>query len=195
MTQPERIAFEKTLDFFYELNDEIKDELWDKASIIKYKKGDYVLNQNQVEKYITFLYLGSIRAFQLQDDDDISLDFRFSGDIITAYTSYISQKPSPVAIQALSDSIVIKIHKDSIEQLYEKHHSFEHLGRLISEYFYLRRIEREIEILSHSAEERYAKLIEKNPKLVAEIPVKFLASYIGIRKQSLSRIRAKFAKK
>ncbi|OJJ20077.1 hypothetical protein BKI52_16520 [marine bacterium AO1-C] len=191
MIPDERVAFEAVLDQVYKLPDHIKDDLWQHAIIDKYSKKTHILEQNQIERHITFLHQGLIRAYQLQEDKEVSLDFRFSGDIMTAYTSYISQRPSPVAIQALEDCIILKIPKTSVEALFDKYHEFERLGRLMTEHFYLRRVQREIEILSHSAEERYQHLLKREPNLVAKIPVKHLASYLGIHKQSLSRIRSK----
>lgn len=195
--RPERIAFEATIDHFMVLPPIIKDELWNGVRILEYSKNDFILKQGQVEQSITFLYKGMIRAYQMQETDDVSLDFRFGGEMITAYTSYISEQPSPIAIQALQDCVVLKFDKkEVIEKLYDKYHQFERMGRLVSEYFYLRRITREIELLSNTAEERYRMLIEREPDLVAQIPVKYLASYLGIRKQSLSRIRSNiFGKK
>lgn len=191
MYPKERIVFERVLDRVYELPAKIKDDLWQKVNVKHYTKHDPILRQGQVEGYMTFLYEGMIRAYHLQDGKEISLDFRFSGEMMTAYTSYISQKPSPIAIDALEDCIVLRISKKDVESLHDKYHKFERLGRLTSEYFYLRRIQREIEILSYSAEERYLHLLKRQPDLVAKIPVKHLASYLGIHKQSLSRIRSK----
>jgi len=75
--------------------------------------------------------------------------------------------------------------------LFDKYHEFERPERLMTKHFYLRRVQHEIEILSHSAEERYLNLLKRGPNLVAKIPVKHLASYLGIHKQSLSHIRSK----
>ncbi len=191
MRSQERIAFEDVLDRVYRLPDAIKEDLWQEVTIEKYSKKTHILEQYQIERHITFLYQGLIRAYQLQEEKEVSLDFRFSGDVMTAYTSYISQKPSPVGIEALEDCVVLKIPKTSVEALFDKYHEFERLGRLMTEHFYLRRVQREIEILSHSAEERYQHLLKREPNLVAKIPVKHLASYLGIHKQSLSRIRSK----
>jgi len=184
-------SFEKVLDQVHKLSQTIKTELWQTVKTFHYTKGEHILEQGKVEHYMIFLYEGTIRAYQNKEGEEISLDFRFSGQMITAYTSYISQKPSPVAIDALKDCKVMKIHRNDVNNLFDKYHEFERLGRLMSEYFYLRRVEREIEILAHNAEERYKHLLEKHPELVREIPVKYLASYLGIQKQSLSRIRAK----
>ena len=188
MCPNERIAFEGVLDRVYKLPAEIKDELWNAVEIDKYSKKSHILEQHQVERHITFLHKGLIRAYQLQEDKEVSLDFRFSGEIMTAYTSYISQKPSPIAIEALEDCVVLKIPKTSVEELFDKYHEFERLGRLMTEHFYLRRVQREIEILSHSAEDRYQRLLQREPNLVAKIPVKHLASYLGIHKQR-SKVR------
>ena len=115
MIPDERIAFEAVLNQVYKLPDYIKDDLWQYATIEKYSKKTHILEQNQIERHITFLHQGLIRAYQLQEDKEVSLDFRFSGETMTAYTSYITQKPSPVAIQALEDCVVLKIPKTSIE--------------------------------------------------------------------------------
>ena len=186
-----RIQFEAILDSVLVLSASVKDELWTYVKVINYNKGDFILEQGKVEKHISFLSHGMIRAFQNQDEGEITLDFRFSPNLITAYTSYISEKPTDISIQALKDSVVLKIHKSVIEKLYVKHHQFETMGRLIAESFYLRRIEREVQLLTSSAEERYVKLLSTHPEYIQHIPVKYLATYLGIHPKSLSRIRAK----
>lgn len=191
MKTNKRIAFENALDKIYKLPDQVKDELWQNVKTYRYKKGEYIFAQYQVEKYQGYLSEGIARVYQQRDDKEVSLDFRFGGDFLTAYASYISGMPSQVAMVALQDCEVFRFHRDVIEALYDKYHEVERWGRLSSEFYCLGKMKREAEILSYTAEERYLGLLKRNPDLVAKIPVKYLASYLGIHKQSLSRIRSK----
>jgi len=76
-----------------------------------------------------------------------------------------------------------------LQSLYARSHHGERIGRLMAEYQYIKRLRREMDLLSRTAEERYAGLLQRAPKLVSNISVKHLSSYLGIQPESLSRIR------
>ena len=158
------------------------------------KKGDFLIRQGQVENFIYFLNTGATRHYFVKDDKEFTVDFQFQGDFVTAYYSLITREPSAIAIELLEDAEVVAIPLKFLQEFYAKHHNGERVGRLIAEYQYIKRLRREMDLLSRTAEERYNELMQRNPALIQQISVKHLSSYLGIHPESLSRIRKQQAR-
>lgn len=159
-----------------------------------FKKGEYLCKHGQVEQYLSIIFKGTCRGFySSKDGEEISVAFMFDHDYVSAYYSFLTQRPSLMAIQALTPVTVLSIHKTDLEELCYQYKSAERIGRLNAERIYRRKEEREISLLTLSAKERYLQLLNQNPKLLRQIPLKYIASYLGIQPESLSRIRKQLA--
>ncbi len=155
----------------------------------RFSKGDLLTREGQVENYIYFLRKGGTRSYFLRNGKDFTVDFHFEGDFVTAYYSLITRAASPVYIAALEDTAAYAISIRFLNELYGKHHNVERIGRLIAEQQYIKRLRKEMDLLSQTAEERYAALLQRNPALIQNLSVRHLSSYLGIQPESLSRIR------
>lgn len=160
---------------------------------ITFRRSDFLVREGQVEKHIFFICEGMVRVYLVNADKEISLDFGFENSFITSYASFLQQLPSTVSIEALSETRVLRFSRDKLYRFYEASHQAERIGRLIAEYQYIRKNSREISLLKYTATQRYLQLLEQQPRLVQEIPVKYLASYLGVEPESLSRIRKSLA--
>lgn len=165
-----------------------------KLIVKRYRKGDFLISQGQVENFMYFLNSGTTRNYFLHDGKEFTVDFQFEGDFVTAYYSFITREPSSVTIELLEDAEAIAIFYSDLQEFYRSFHNGERTGRLIAEYQYTRRLRKEMDLLSLTAEERYASLMQRNPRLVQEISVKHLSSFLGIQPESLSRIRKAFVR-
>jgi len=154
-----------------------------------FKKGSFLCQQGNVEKYLSIITSGTCRGFYNKDGEEISVTFMFSKDYVSAYYSFLTNRPSLLAIQALTPVHVISISKIDLDYLCATYKNAERIGRLNAERIYRRKEEREISLLTMSATERYKELLNRNPKLLQQIPLKYIASYLGIQPASLSRIR------
>ncbi len=154
-----------------------------------FRKNEFLIREGRVERFIYFICEGMVRVFLTEEGKEISLDFAFENMFTSSYSSFLQQQPSAVYIEALADTRVLKFSHDKLYRLYDRSHQAERMGRLIAELNYIRKNNREISFLKYTAKERYLNLLEQHPKLVQEIPVKYLASYLGIEPESLSRIR------
>ena len=159
------------------------------AAKLQMKKGEYLIREGQVEQAIYFINKGSTRNYFLKDGKEFTVDFQFQGDFVTAYYSFITREPSSIFIEWLEEAEVVVISHQSLIQFYKEYHSGEKIGRLMAEFQYVKRLRKEMDFLSYTAEERYVQLMEKNPQLIQQISVKHLSSYLGIQPESLSRIR------
>lgn len=154
-----------------------------------YKKGDFLIRDGEVENQIYFLNTGATRHYFIRDGKEFTVDFQFAGDFVTAYYSLITREPSTVFVEILEETTAVIINYQELQSLYTRSHHGERIGRLMAEYQYIKRLRREMDLLSRTAEERYAGLLQRAPKLVSNISVKHLSSYLGIQPESLSRIR------
>lgn len=173
----------------------MSEEQWevfkDGFKIRKYRKGDFILNEGETEHFLSIVLLGCTRHFILVKGEEKSFDFSFQHEFNCSYSSFIQQAPSRFFIQALEDAVLASIHHDFLQQLYQHYPGSNKFGRTAVEQYYIWREQREISLLTDSASERYEKLMLKYPAYLEQVPLKFLASYLNIKPESLSRIRKK----
>ena len=155
------------------------------------EKGDILTKQGHVENHLYFLCSGVARLFHEGDEKDITVNFGFPFEFISAYSSFLLNKKSNFMLQLLTPSTFIKISRESLEDIYIHTSCGHHFGRILTEKIVLYLSKRETSFMLRSPTERYLDLFEEHPRLIQEIPQKYLASYIGITPQALSRIRAK----
>ena len=159
-----------------------------------FKKGEFLCRHGQVENYLSVVYKGTCRGFYSKDGEEISVTFMFENDYVSAYYSFLTYRPSLMSIQALTPVHVLSISKTDLDKLCDNYKSLERIGRLNAERIYRRKEEREVALLTMSATERYIDLLNRHPKLLKQIRLKYIASYLGIKPESLSRIRKQLAK-
>jgi CRP-like cAMP-binding protein len=140
-------------------------------------------------KTIYFIRKGMARIYYYKDGTDITESFSFENDIIARVESLFTGNPSRKAIQVLEDSEIIAIDAGKLFALYDKYPGIERLFRKIFEAGHVDTVNRIEGIQFHTAEERYKALLEEAPDLLKRVPLKHIASYLGITQVSLSRIR------
>ncbi|TDB67468.1 Crp/Fnr family transcriptional regulator [Arundinibacter roseus] len=144
---------------------------------------------------LLFIHSGIIRTFRLIDSEDFSYYFFSNNDFAVDFQSYLTDTPSPIYFETLTDTTYTEFHKKDILQLYDNYPRFERLGRIMAEQAYLSAADRLKQHQTDDLKTRYLKLISKNPELFQTIPQHYIASYLGVKPQSLSRIRAELAGK
>lgn len=154
-----------------------------------YHRGDYIIREGEIENHLSVVATGCVRHYVLKADEEISFEFAFEGEFSNSYASFLSRTPSRFFIQALEEVNLVSIHHDRLQELYEDSAFGERLGRLATEGYYIYREERELALLTLTAEERYLELISQDPIYVNRIPQKYLASYLNVKPESLSRIK------
>ncbi len=156
----------------------------------KYGKGEVITDYGEVEKYGYYILSGITQAETITENKDVNiLDFVFEGSFITAYMSFISQYPSNVRISAVTDCEVLSFHRSEIYKTYETSHLVSELGRRMAENKFIEKTQREINLLTKTAQERYEELFHSHPNIIRQIPINRIALYLGIHPESLSRIR------
>lgn len=159
------------------------------------KKGEFWVKEGEFNSDILFLNKGMLRSYFVKREVEKTFDLVIENQILTATESYVSGLPSTDFIQAVEDTYLSVITKDNLEILYSKSFKWERVGRIIIEYY---TIEKEIRIrsfISETAQERYERLTKDQPELMQRTPQIYLANFLGITPQSLSRLRRKIIPK
>ncbi|MBX2961424.1 MAG: Crp/Fnr family transcriptional regulator [Cyclobacteriaceae bacterium] len=157
------------------------------------KKGEYILRGGEVCNHVTFINKGFMRVYNVVHDEELTINFAFEGNFITDFASLISRQPTTDYIIAMDDAEILQMSYQDLQKTYEKSHVWERFGRLMAEYILLFVVSRNKSLLFNSPEERYLKLIKERPKVMANVPLKYIASYLGITPEALSRIRKRLA--
>lgn len=164
------------------------------GKLLHVKKGKCILTEGEDVKFVFFIEKGCFRAFRWINNEEVTIGFSFEGDIDTCPFAYINELKSSDCIEALTNSKVIKVYRRDIDELQSKFPELnKFIQKLLSHYIEVL-IQRNINLRTKSAEELYSELLKSQPKEVAQIPLMFIASYLGISKERLSRIRKKFKK-
>ena len=149
------------------------------------------LKINEIENHISFIESGVVRLYIPKDnpEKEITFGFSFKDQFISAYDSFLTQKPSLYELQALTETSILSISYKDLQEVYKTTQIGNLIGRLTAERLFLIKSKREQNLLNFTAEERYLKLFKERPELLKVIPLKYISSYIGITAQALSRIR------
>ncbi|MEO8255586.1 MAG: Crp/Fnr family transcriptional regulator [Flavobacterium sp.] len=159
----------------------------------EYPKNTTVLAVGKTEKHLSFIEKGSIRLFVPKTENDLTFGFCFENEFVSAYDSFLLQKPCKYEVETLTKTTLWRISYKDLQSVYTNTDIGSTIGRLTAENLFLMKSEREQSLLNDTAEERYLSLFKNRPNLIKEIPQKFIASYIGITPQALSRIRKRIS--
>ena len=165
-------------------------------SIVAVKKQQCVAKQGVVATEVALVLDGLFRQFYTHDGNDRTTYFFFENQLIGAYMSCVTGRPSPVTIEALTDSTCIRFPYTVLTNLFTEYAGWQLFGRRLAEYIMVALEERMAGLLLLSPEERYLDLLEGSQKeLLQRVPQHYIASYLGITPVSLSRIRNRVSRK
>lgn len=159
------------------------------TTVRKVDKDTRVTDYGQMEASVYFIQSGILQTSLLYKDEERILDFHFEGSFCSSYSSLLSNEPSDIRISAYTGCQLEVVNYKDLRRSYQTSLLANQLGRIATEQLFSERVKREKELLTLTAEERYKSLLSKKPELVQQIAVKDLSKYLGIRPESLSRIR------
>jgi len=179
----------KFINDIYPMNDVDWNFFSSKLEKETFKKNTALVKIGRVENYLSFISKGVIRLYIPQEENELTFGFLFENQFVTAYDSFITRTASDYEIETLTDTTLWRISFDQLQEVYNKTESGNLIGRRMAENMFLIKSKREVSLLNKTAEERYLDLFSERPRLLKEIPLKYIASYIGVTPQALSRIR------
>lgn len=156
------------------------------------KKGGFFLQEGEVCQKLAFVHSGVFRSYYLSKSlEEITYCLSFANTFITGYSSYITQTKSTICIQALTDAELFVVERADMDQLEKSNINWMQFSKLNAEMYYMKLESRVIQFQKESAEERYLSLMKNHSEFIHNIPLKYLASYLGISQRHLSRLRSK----
>lgn len=185
---------------YFERITPMSDQEWDffSSRLVRqsFPKKVMILKAGEVEKYLSFAESGMLRYFLRrgkEELEEITYDFSFAGEFASGYSSLVTQLPAPFFVESLTPVTLWRISFEDLQEVYAHTQVGNRIGRYAAEQLFLEKAKRELSFLAESAEERYLHLLTGQPQLIRQIPLKYLASYIGVTPQALSRIRKRIS--
>lgn len=159
-------------------------------SIVHLKKGDFFVRQGKICKQMAFINRGSLRTFYLNDKvEEITACFRTEKSLVSSYKSFILQEPSLLSIIALEETELIVIDYDKLQKLYSTSLAWQNIGRLAAEIEYINMEQYASVLNNESAKEKYLRLLNEQGEILHKANVEHIATYLGVTRRTLSRIR------
>lgn len=150
-----------------------------------------MLSEGNICRHLYFIQHGGVRGFYNLDGKEITHWFGFENDFVTSFHSYITNEPAVENIQLIEGSVLWTISKNTLEGLFDQHRDIERMLRIIQERYYIRLEERFVNAQFKTATERYENLLQQSPHIIERVSLGYIASYLGISQETLSRIRGR----
>jgi CRP-like cAMP-binding protein len=176
------------LSFEYRMSDENFGKLFSLCEELHFSQDETIVAQGAVDDNIYIVKDGLLRALYFTDNKENTMYFAFDGDIVTSLASFRSGLPSFIKLESCCDTAVYRISKKDFTGLARESLDF---ANWILDYAFeqLFALERKKAYISGDALDRYESLVAKRPELLQKVPLRVIASYLGITQQSLSRLR------
>ncbi len=176
-----------------ELNDKDWEVFSSKLKKSSHSKRTILLKTGQIENNLSFIEKGTVRFYIPKEENDVTFGFKFENQFFSAYDSFITQSKSLYQLETLTPTTLWRLTFSDLQYIYNNTTVGNIIGRKVAENLFMMKAKREQSLLNDTAEERYLKLFSEQPHLIKEIPLKYLASYIGVTPQALSRIRKRIS--
>ncbi|MGH1336891.1 MAG: Crp/Fnr family transcriptional regulator [Aureispira sp.] len=160
-----------------------------KCKPLTYKRKDFLLQAGQTCKGVYFIEKGLLGLYQIKEGKEVYQDFFFEGNFATAIISLSKGIPSEQFLVALEPTTIFYCSKDSLLELYAVSPHFQAFGRALLEQLLVAKTSFIALQTMLSAKEKYQYILEEEPRLIQEVPLQYLSSYLGMARETLSRIR------
>lgn len=189
MQNKAQIALQKFMAQFGELTAEEQQQIADNLIVEAYPKGKLLVKAGDVWRYCYFVLEGCLRQYKLADDTEVTTQFYTEREAAIDFNSYVNQIKSESYLVCLEDTIVIEGNPNQETDMYERFPKLQQITRAMMEQDFGKMQEQFSRFIASNAEERYVYLLNNRPDLLQRVPLQYLASYIGVTLESLSRIR------
>jgi len=157
---------------------------------VELKRKQHLLQVGQTCSFIGFVESGILRSYILKEGDEFNMDFYLPGTFVSSYTSFLTRTPTRGSIQALSDSVIHTLSYEDYTSLLNSDPEWFRLGKHIADILFIKKCNRENSLLKDSAADRYELLLRTYPGIEQLVAQYQIASYLGIKPESLSRIKS-----
>lgn len=180
------------LSKYIDIDDELEKALESNLMIKEFPKKTLLLKEGEFSRECYFVLKGLIRTFYIRNGEEVTTDFTLEEDVASP-SCYGGDTPSGVYLECMEDSLVIVGSPEIEAVMFKKYPKLETLSRIIGEKILNRTKDSFNQFKLLSPEERYLYLIKINPEIIQRVPQYQIASYLGIKPESLSRIRKRIS--
>ena len=159
------------------------------------KKGKILLHEKDICKNLWFLCDGLLRSYHNIGDKEITSRIMYTGHIVISPGSFFTQTPATESIETLADCTLAKLSFTDLQGIYQKFPAFNYHTRLITEQYFYKQEQRLYMLRKHDASAKYNFFLENYADYLKDIPQKYIASFLNIAPETLSRTRSKLRKK
>jgi CRP-like cAMP-binding protein len=191
MNSAHKELIQKAFGRYVVINEEAAAFLSQNFQIKEHNQKDFLVEAGTVAKYF-YLVISGVQAIYLIDQkgNKVVLGFSFDGSVSGVYDSFLSQKPSSYFLEALTPSKLIAISKKKYDELFILFPEMYQWRVRFMENILFGRSFREVEMLTLTAKERFDAFVKRCPPQLLQIPQKYLASYLNMKPETFSRMRA-----
>lgn len=168
------------------------EELADVLSFFKkevFLKKELIVRKDQICNKLYFVKKGMARSFYLKDGKEVTQWFFDEQQFMTSVESFFEHKNSLYYLEVIEDSVLFSISKESLDMLFVKYQKMEKFGRLLSIEMLTKIVNKLNAIQFQTAKERYDYMLKEFPNITYRVPLGYVASYLGMTQETLSRIR------
>lgn len=155
---------------------------------IELKRNEYLVKEGAIHTNLYFVISGSIRVFIEDEIEEHTIRFGYQNSMITALDSFLTDEPTSFYIQAIKKCTLKVISKKTYMDFINSKEEYQELWKKMLENFVYQQIEREIDLITYSPQKRFERVFKRSPQLFQEIPQKYIASYLRMTPETLSRI-------
>ena len=176
------------------MGDALTERVRSVARIKNFAKGSVILRDGQTCDEACMVATGLVRSYYLNEGNDITSRLMDEGFIITSWISFYTQQPGNEFMEALEDTNLVCVSYRDIQQIYRDFPESNIIGRKQVEYSFYLAEQRTQMLRKHTAEEKYRFFVENHPGLMQRVSLKHIATYLGMNRETLSRVRTNFHK-
>ena len=156
---------------------------------IETAKGQLLVEAGEIAKHLYFINSGFVRVYYLHDGAEVTNHINCPPGFITSLNSFITETKSHEFVACITNCSLLRITKKELDTLYSHSQRWAEIGRVVYEQSLAYNEQRTKDIITLSADQRYLKLMTEHPDIIQHVPLQYIASFIGIKPESLSRIR------
>ena len=164
-----------------------------RLEIVTKPKGSFLLREGQREDHAWVILKGLVRSYYLKDDEEISSRFNQENQVVISVVSFYSRVPGYEFVETLEDCVLARIHYDELEDIYREFPEFNYHARILTEYYFTLSEQRLYLLRKQKGDARYRFFMEHYPEWLQRVPLRHIASFLGMNLETLSRIRSRFA--
>jgi CRP/FNR family transcriptional regulator, anaerobic regulatory protein len=176
------------------LNEEIIRALEQNFELVEFPKRHIIIKDGDTCNYLYLVLSGLVRMYYIKNDEEVCSMFIEEKHLFHVPNSFYKRKPGYQYVETLEPCTLARIHFDRLQMLYKTFSELNFIGRVITENYFVKSEERLYLLRKQTAEERYIYFSDRYPTLLQKIPLKYIASYLGLTLETLSRIRNKIRK-